>query len=160
MDTGKKIAHSKFIIIAFVVVMALSSLLYFFYENVYLIEETELPSSMQEKILESAEVDLDSLVEGAWDSLVIIRPYTQAKEVKENFGININRLKNGSIQYGEGQTLFVFCKGNYIESYFYMKYPIQVDYESFSYEKKIPRSDAKFQIINDGEMQNLVNIKE
>lgn len=30
----------------------------------------------------------------------------------------------------------------------------------FPMRKKIPRSDAKFQIINDGEMQNLVNIKE
>lgn len=160
MDTGKKIAHSKIIIIAFIVVIALSSLLYFFYEKVYLLEESELPSSIQEKILESNEVDLDSLVEGEWDSLLIIRPYTQAKEVKEDFGININRLRNGSIQYGEGQTLFIFCKGNHIESYFYMKYPIQVDYESFSYEERIPRSDAKFQIINYGEMQNLVNIKE
>lgn len=156
MDTGKKAVHSKIIIIALVAGLVLSAILYFFYENVYLIKETELPKSIQEKILESNEVDFGSLVDGDWDGLVIIGPYLPADNAKEDFGINLNRLKNDSIKYGDGQLLFVFCKGDSIESYFYMKYPIQIDYEGSSRDVKIPRPEATFKVINDGEIKKLV----
>lgn len=151
MDINKKAVHSKIIFIVLAACIALSAILYFFYEKVYLIEETELPKSIHEKILESSEVDFGSLVEGDWDSLTIIGPYLTADDAKEDFGINLNRLKNDSIKYGDGQLLFVFCKGDNIESYSYIKYPIQVDYEGSSRDLKIQRSDAIFKVIDDGE---------
>ncbi|WP_394266586.1 hypothetical protein, partial [Anaerotignum sp.] len=124
--------HSKIVLIVLAAGIVLSAILYFFYEKVYLAEETELLKNIHEKILESREVNFGSLVDGDWDSMTIIGPSLTVGDVGEDFAINLNRLKNDSIKYGESQMLFVFSKRDSFESYFYIKSPIQIDYEGSS----------------------------
>ncbi len=130
---------------------------YLYYENFYLIKESCIPKELIR--LESNKIDFDKLISGKWDNLIVVSPYT-LKDVEKNLKINLNRLANKSIDYGEGQSLFIFCKKNKIESYFYIPYDIaEVDFSNL-HNKKINRSDSLFLINKKGINPKLYKINE
>lgn len=133
-------------------------LFYFWYTSVYLIPEMDISNDIQEKIWESDEIDFSQWIEGEWDSLVIIRPYTDTKTVREKWNINIDRLENDSIKYADGQTLFLFCKKDEIEKYFYIKYPVEIDDASIPDNERIPKDAAVFSSLQEGETRKLYKI--
>lgn len=133
----------------------LAFLFYFWYTFVYLIPEMDISNDIQQKIWESDEIDFSQWIEGEWDSLVILRPYTDTKTVREKWNINIDRLKNDSIKYADGQVLFLFCKKDETESYFYVKYPVKIDDASIPDNERIPRDEAVFSSLQEGETRKL-----
>ncbi|WP_317366753.1 hypothetical protein [uncultured Tyzzerella sp.] len=135
--------------------------LYVWYNSSYLIKETPIPNDIKEKILELNEINFSELVDGEWDTLIIIPPYSDSKYIKKHFNININRLENSTIKYGDGQSLFIFCKKDKIESYFYIRYPLaDIDYTSLNNVYKIPRNEAIFTYVKGETIPKLIKIEK
>ena len=131
------------ILVAITVVFLL--LLYWYYDSIYLIQERNIPDEIQKKIHNLSTIDLGELIEGEWDTMTIILPYTDRKEIQKNFNININRLANKSIEFRDGQVLCVFCKKGKIQSYFYLPHTLaDIDYTRLPNKQPILRNDAVF----------------
>lgn len=159
MEKCKKIKLFKRILLL-IIVFCSSCFAYFYGTSIYLIREIEIPKDVQTKIWDAEEIDFSQTINGQWDSLIILHPYIDAKTVKQNFNVNLNRLENKSIEYIDGQALFLFCEKNNIETYFYVKYPIEIDYESFPDYERIPRNESVFSSIQEGETWKLVKINK
>ncbi len=153
MNKLKKSKTLLFILSFFII----ASFLYIWYTSIYLIPETPIPNGVQEKILTSQEVNFDQLIDGEWDNLIILSPYCDLKDDGKTFNINFKRLANKSIEYREGQSLFIFCKKDKIKSYFYIESSLAfVDHEVLPYSSKISKADAIFLSIKEGTTQKLI----
>ncbi len=139
------------------VIIVLFLLLFFWwYDSVYLIQESSIPNEIQEKIHSLNEIDFSKLVDGDWDTLTIISSYTDQKEIQENFNININRLADKSVEYHDGQNLFVFCKKGKVESYFYIPDILaDVDYTRLPKTQTVLRNEAIFSPVENKTTQNI-----
>lgn len=155
MEKFKKTKRFKSIIV-FVIIFFCVCFACFCGTSAYFIEEADIPRDVQVRIREAQEINFGETIDGQWESLIILPPYTDAKTARKNFDINLNRLKNSSIEYGKGQALFLFCGEEQIESYFYIKYPVVIDYDSFSHYERIPRAEAVFSSVKEGEIWKLV----
>ncbi len=143
---------STIIIIIFILIFSTFTI----FRSYYLIPETPIPNNVQEKILTSQEVNFDQLIDGEWDNLIILSPYCDLERDSKTFNINLKRLANTSIQYHEGQSLFIFCKKDKIESYFYIESSLAfIDHEILPYSCKISKADAIFLSIKEGTGQKL-----
>lgn len=132
---------------------------YYWYTSVYLIQETPIPSKVREKILNLQEVDFAKLIDGEWDHLIVLSPYCDLKGDAKTYRFNFRRLANKSIEYREGQTLFIFCKKDRIESYFYLQGSLAyIDHEILPYSFRIPKADATFLPVKEGKGQK-INLK-
>lgn len=144
-------------LLVMVFVLLVSS--YMYYSKIYLIDESSIPSEIQDRISKSETIDIGHLIDGEWDTLYIISPYTSIEEVKKEFGVNLDRLRNNSITYIDGQSLFVFCRDRQIQSYFYIKYPLaEVDYSSLPEKHMLPRGEAIFTSVNEQTTHKLVKL--
>lgn len=66
------------------------------------------------------------------------------------------RLANKSIEYGDGQALFVFCKKGKVESYFYIPYTLaDIDYTRLPKTQTVLRNEAIFSPVENKTTQNI-----
>ncbi|MGL5440508.1 MAG: hypothetical protein ACRDA4_09055 [Filifactoraceae bacterium] len=128
-------------IFSFILIIAL------YYNSVYLLRESSIPSEIKTEISKLDSVNFDKLVTGDWNNIVIVSPYTDSSEIRKQYNINFSRIANKSIEYGDNQSLFIFCEGNKAESYFYIQYQVAViDYSKLPKMRRIERENSIFTV--------------
>lgn len=65
-------------------------------------------------------LDFDQLVEGDWNRMCIITPYTPLEDAVKATGLNLERMENYSIHYRDDVNLWVFSKDMMVRKYYYV----------------------------------------
>lgn len=133
--------------------------------NIYKINENDMIRSKIEKEVQQDEyVDFGKAVNGDWDNIILVTPYTDKTELKNNYGISVNRISDFSIAYRDDRVLILFCKGESIQNYVYWFGSVSLSETEKMYGSlQINREDSKFNIdkssSNTGPI-NLIIVKE
>jgi len=118
---------------------------------------------IKQKIQQSEYVDFSKIVDGEWDNIILITPYTSKSEIKDKYGIDANRISDFSIEYREDLVLIIFCNEKSIQDYIYWHGNILITEKEKLYDSiKIKREDAKFKvdkISDNSEVLNLILLK-
>ena len=118
---------------------------------------------IKQKIQQSEYVDFSKIVDGEWDNIILITPYTSKSEIKDKYGIDANRISDFSIEYREYLVLIIFCNEKSIQDYIYWHGNILITEKEKLYDSiKIKREDAKFKvdkISDNSEVLNLILLK-
>lgn len=118
---------------------------------------------IKQKIQQSKYVDFSKIVDGEWDNIILITPYTSKSEIKDKYGIDANRISDFSIEYREDLVLIIFCNEKSIQDYIYWHGNILITEKEKLYDSiKIKREDAKFKvdkISDNSEVLNLILLK-
>ncbi|WP_317944438.1 hypothetical protein [Sporosarcina saromensis] len=133
--------------------------------NIYKINENDMIRSNIEKEVQQDEyVDFGKAVNGDWDNIILVTPYTEKTRIKNNYGISVNRISDFSIAYRDDRVLILFCKGESIQNYVYWFGSVSLSETEKMYGPlQIKREDSKFKIdkssSNTGPI-NLIIVKE
>ena len=118
---------------------------------------------IKQKIQQSEYVDFSKIVDGEWDNIILITPYTSKSEIKDKYRIAVNRISDFSIEYREDLVLIIFCNEKSIQDYIYWHGNILITEKEKLYDSiKIKREDAKFKvdkISDNSEVLNLILLK-
>ena len=130
----------------------------------YMIDDNDkILLDMKQKIQQSEYVDFSKIVDGEWDNIILITPYTSKSEIKDKYGIDANRISDFSIEYREDLVLIIFCNEKSIQDYIYWHGNILITEKEKIYDSiKIKREDAKFKvdkISDNSEVLNLILLK-
>ena len=130
----------------------------------YIIDDNDkILLDIKQKIQQSEYVDLSKIVDGVWDNIILITPYTSKSEIKDKYGIAANRISDFSIEYREDLVLIIFCNEKSIQDYIYWHGNILITEKEKLYDSiKIKREDAKFKvdkISDNSEALNLILLK-
>ena len=130
----------------------------------YMIDDNDkILLDIKQKIQQSEYVDLSKIVDGVWDNIILITPYTSKSEIKDKYGIDANRISDFSIEYREDLVLIIFCNEKSIQDYIYWHGNILITEKEKLYDSiKIKREDAKFKvdkISDNSEVLNLILLK-
>ena len=142
------------------ILIILASVFYSF----YMIEDNDkILLDIKQKIQQSEYVDFSKIVDGEWDNIILITPYTSKSEIKDKYGIDANRISDFSIEYREDLVLIIFCNEKSIQDYIYWHGNILITEKEKLYDSiKIKREDAKFKvdkISDNSEVLNLILLK-
>ncbi|WP_186672910.1 hypothetical protein [Sporosarcina sp. BP05] len=100
----------------FLVLTILTVVLY----NTYKINESDtILSNIKSEVQQNEYVDFSEIVDGDWDNIILVTPYTDKAEIKKKYGIDANRISDFSVAYREDRVLILFCKGESIQNYIY-----------------------------------------
>ena len=130
----------------------------------YMIDDNDkILLDIKQKIQQSEHVDFSKIVDGEWDNIILITPYTSKSEIKDKYGIDANRISDFSIEYREDLVLIIFCNEKSIQDYIYWHGNILITEKEKLYDSiKIKREDAKFKvdkISDNSEVLNLILLK-
>ena len=130
----------------------------------YMIDDNDtILLDIKQKIQQSEYVDFSKIVDGEWDNIILITPYTSKSEIKDKYGIDANRISDFSIEYREELVLIIFCNEKSIQDYIYWHGNILITEKEKLYDSiKIKREDAKFKvdkISDNSEVLNLILLK-
>ena len=130
----------------------------------YMIDDNDkILLDIKQKIQQSEYVDFSKIVDGEWDNIILITPYTSKSEIKDKYGIDTNRISDFSIEYREDLVLIIFCNEKSIQDYIYWHGNILITEKEKLYDSiKIKREDAKFKvdkISDNSEVLNLILLK-
>ena len=130
----------------------------------YMIDDNDkILLDIKQKIQQSEYVDFSKIVDGEWDNIILITPYTSKSEIKDKYGIDANRISDFSIEYREDLVLIIFCNEKSIQDYIYWHGNILITEKEKLYDSiKIKREDAKFKvdkISDNSEVLNLILLK-
>lgn len=130
----------------------------------YMIDDNDkILLDIKQKIQQSKYVDFSKIVDGEWDNIILITPYTSKSEIKDKYGIDANRISDFSIEYREDLVLIIFCNEKSIQDYIYWHGNILITEKEKLYDSiKIKREDAKFKvdkISDNSEVLNLILLK-
>lgn len=130
----------------------------------YMIDDNDkILLDIKQKIQQSEYVDFSKIVDGEWDNIILITPYTSKSEIKDKYGIDANRISDFSIEYREYLVLIIFCNEKSIQDYIYWHGNILITEKEKLYDSiKIKREDAKFKvdkISDNSEVLNLILLK-
>ena len=130
----------------------------------YMIDDNDkILLDIKQKIQQSEYVDFSKIVDGEWDNIILITPYTSKSEIKDKYGIDANRISDFSIESREDLVLIIFCNEKSIQDYIYWHGNILITEKEKLYDSiKIKREDAKFKvdkISDNSEVLNLILLK-
>ena len=130
----------------------------------YMIDDNDkILLDIKQKIQQSEYVDFSKIVDGEWDNIILITPYTSKSEIKDKYGIDANRISDFSIEYREDLVLIIFCNEKSIQDYIYWHGNILITEKEKLYDSiKLKREDAKFKvdkISDNSEVLNLILLK-
>lgn len=104
------------------------------------------------------------MVDGDWDNIILVTPYTDKAEIKNKFGIAVNRISDFSIAHRDDRVLIVFCKGESIQNYINWIGTFSTSEDEKLYDSiQIKREYAKFKTDNtpnNSTPLNLIHVKE
>ena len=133
--------------------------------NFYKINESDtILSNIKQEVQRNEYVDFSKIVDGDWDNIILISPYTDKAKIKKKYGIDANRISDFSVAYREDRVLILFCKGESIQNYVYLVggFSSSED-EKLDDSFQIKREDAKFKTdknSNNSMPLNLIHVKE
>ena len=134
-----------------------------FYSFYMIDDNNKILLDIKQKIQQSKYVDFSKIVDGEWDNIILITPYTSKSEIKDKYGIDANRISDFSIEYREDLVLIIFCNEKSIQDYNYWHGNILITEKEKLYDSiKIKREDANFKvdkISDNSEVLNLILLK-
>lgn len=83
------------------------------------LEETSV-DSLSISVRNGMILDFGAMVEGDWNRLCIITPYTPMEQAMKTTGLNLDRLENYGMAYREDANLLVFAKEAMVRKYIYL----------------------------------------
>ncbi|WP_107837953.1 hypothetical protein [Metasolibacillus meyeri] len=133
--------------------------------NIYKINENDIIlSNIKQEVQQKDYVDFSKIVEGDWDNMILVTPYTDKTKIKNSYGIAVNRISDFSIAYREDSVLIIFCKGESIQNYIYWLGSVSSSEDEKLYDSlQIKREDAQFKTdktSNNNMSLNLLHVKE
>ncbi|MEC1177236.1 hypothetical protein P9B03_01965 [Metasolibacillus meyeri] len=130
--------------------------------NIYKINESDIIlSNIKQEVQQNDYVDFSKVVEGDWDNIILVTPYTDKAKIKNNYGIAVNRISDFSIAYRDDSVLIIFCKGESIQNYIYWLGSVSSSEDEKLYDSlQIKREDAQFKTSNNNVFLNLIHVKE
>lgn len=142
-------------------ILIISAIMFY---SFYMIDDNDkILLDIKQKIQQSEYVDFSKIVDGEWDNIILITPYTSKSEIKDKYGIDANRISDFSIEYREDLVLIIFCNEKSIQDYIYWHGNILITEKEKLYDSiKIKREDAKFKvdkISDNSEVLNLILLK-
>ena len=142
-------------------ILIISAIMFY---SFYMIDDNDkILLDIKQKIQQSKYVDFSKIVDGEWDNIILITPYTSKSEIKDKYGIDANRISDFSIEYREDLVLIIFCNEKSIQGYIYWHGNILITEKEKLYDSiKIKREDAKFKvdkISDNSEVLNLILLK-
>ena len=142
-------------------ILIISAIMFY---SFYMIDDNDkILLDIKQKIQQSKYVDFSKIVDGEWDNIILITPYTSKSEIKDKYGIDANRISDFSIEYREDLVLIIFCNEKSIQDYIYWHGNILITEKEKIYDSiKIKREDAKFKvdkISDNSEVLNLILLK-
>lgn len=142
-------------------ILIISAIMFY---SFYMIDDNDkILLDIKQKIQQSKYVDFSKIVDGEWDNIILITPYTSKSEIKDKYGIDANRISDFSIEYREDLVLIIFCNEKSIQDYIYWHGNILITEKEKLYDSiKIKREDAKFKvdkISDNSEVLNLILLK-
>ena len=142
-------------------ILIISAIMFY---SFYMIDDNDkILLDIRQKIQQSEYVDFSKIVDGEWDNIILITPYTSKSEIKDKYGIDANRISDFSIEYREDLVLIIFCNEKSIQDYIYWHGNILITEKEKLYDSiKIKREDAKFKvdkISDNSEVLNLILLK-
>ena len=149
--------------VGLIILIILIILAIVFYSFYMIDDNDKILLDIKQKIQQSEYVDFSKIVDGEWDNIILITPYTSKSEIKDKYGIDANRISDFSIEYREDLVLIIFCNEKSIQDYIYWHGNILITEKEKLYDSiKIKREDAKFKVdkISDNrEVLNLILLK-
>ena len=144
-----------------VFILIISAIVFY---SFYMIDDNDkILLDIKQKIQQSKYVDFSKIVDGEWDNIILITPYTSKSEIKDKYGIDANRISDFSIEYREDLVLIIFCNEKSIQDYIYWHGNILITEKEKLYDSiKLKREDAKFKvdkISDNSEVLNLILLK-
>lgn len=142
-------------------ILIISAIMFY---SFYMIDDNDkILLDIKQKIQQSKYVDFSKIVDGEWDNIILITPYTSKSEIKDKYGIDANRISDFSIEYREDLVLIIFCNEKSIQDYIYWHGNILITEKEKLYDSiKLKREDAKFKvdkISDNSEVLNLILLK-
>lgn len=142
-------------------ILIISTIMFY---SFYMIDDNDkILLDIKQKIQQSKYVDFSKIVDGEWDNIILITPYTSKSEIKDKYGIDANRISDFSIEYREDLVLIIFCNEKSIQDYIYWHGNILITEKEKLYDSiKLKREDAKFKvdkISDNSEVLNLILLK-
>ncbi|WP_432355613.1 hypothetical protein [Sporosarcina sp. A2] len=135
--------------------------LYNFYE---INENDTIHLNVKQEVQQNKYVDFSKMVDGDWDNIILVTPYTDKAEIKNKFGIAVNRISDFSIAHRDDRVLIVFCKGESIQNYINWIGTFSTSEDEKLYDSiQIKREYAKFKTDNtpnNSTPLNLIHVKE
>lgn len=133
--------------------------------NIYKIDENDaIRSKIKQEVQQNEYVDFGKAVNGDWDNIILVFPYTEKAKIKKEYGIDVNRINDFSVAYREDRVLILFCKGESIQNYVYWVGSFSSSEDEKLYDSfQIKRKDAKFKTdksSNKGIPLNLIHVKK
>ncbi len=140
---------TKLILAGLILILTLFAGIFYFdiyktSENIHL--KTKIEAAI-EQIPENGIANFSELVEGEWNRMIIVTPYTSMESVKENFHIPSEKISNDNIELLDTTELIIFCKDDQIENYIYLdKFVLDRAPELSSYLSfEVSRENSTFQ---------------
>ena len=142
-------------------ILIISAIMFY---SFYMIDDNDkILLDIKQKIQQSKYVDFSKIVDGEWDNIILITPYTSKSEIKDKYGIDANRISDFSIEYREDLVLIIFCNEKSIQDYIYWHGNILITEKEKLYDSiKLKIEDAKFKvdkISDNSEVLNLILLK-
>lgn len=133
--------------------------------NFYKINENDtLRSNIKQEVQKNEYVELSEIVDGDWDNIIIVNPYTDKAEINNKYGIAVNRISDFSVAHRDDRVLIIFCKGKSIQNYIYWSGSIFSSEDEKIYNSiKIKKEDTKFKADKTSDNNtplNLIHIKK
>lgn len=130
----------RFIFICLLIIAAIASY------NIYKIkEDNKIYLNLKQAAQQNETVDFSQVVSGDWDNIIIVNPYADKMEIKNKYGISVNRISDFSVAHRDDRLLIIFCKGKSIQDYIYWFGSVLLGENEKAYDSlQIKREDAKF----------------
>lgn len=133
--------------------------------NIYKVNENHaIISSIKSEVQQNEYVDFSEIVDGDWDNVILVTPYTDKAEIKNKYGIAANRISDFSIAHRDDRVLIIFCKGESIQNYIYWFGSVSSNKDEKLYGSfQIKREDTEFKLdktSSNSTYLNLIRVKE
>ena len=108
--------------------------------------DNELKKSIEKKIIsQQSSVDLTKLTDFEWDSLLILTPYLNYKQIEDQFAINLSQIKHSNIESRDDISQVIFFKDRKpVRMVEYPRYPGDFSANKVEF---IERDSAVFDIV-------------
>ena len=108
-----------------------------------------LEDLIKENVLSGQSIlDLDSITKFEWDSVIILTPYTNPKDISGHFNIDLAKIEATNIEHRDDINVLIFVDdGNPVTMVEYPRFPGDFSNNDIRF---IKRSDAQFRIIVTG----------
>lgn len=108
--------------------------------------DKELEDLIKENVLSGQPIlNLDSIAQFAWDSIIILTPYANPEDISQRFKIDLSKIGTSNIEHRDDINVLIFVDdGNPVTVVEYPRYPGDFSTNDIEF---IKRSDARFRIL-------------